>query len=90
VADEEPLPAHSAVVAADSGNGLSSEVDFASFGFVNSGSLGLPPRDPVDKWIGMHTRSLVEPTGAGLATTVLHDLHGAVGRGNQTLLITAY
>lgn len=87
VAGEEPSPAQRTMVVADAGNGVSAAVDFARFSFVNSDLSVHLHRDPVGEWIGMDARTLVQPTGAGLATTTLHDRRGPVGSGNQTLVI---
>lgn len=87
VVGEEPSPFQRALVVADAGNGVSAAVDFARFSFVNPDLSVHLHRDPVGDWIGMDAHTSVEPTGSGLATTVLHDRGGPVGTGNQTLLI---
>lgn len=87
VAGEEPSPAQRTIVVADAGNGVSAAVDFGRFTFVNSDLSVHLHRDPVGEWIGMDAHTTVEPTGAGLATTTLHDRSGPVGTGNQSLLI---
>jgi hypothetical protein len=90
VAGEEPSPFQRVVVVADAGNGVSAAVDFARFSFVNSDLSVHLHRDPAGEWIGMDARTVVQPTSAGLATTVLHDRQGPVGAGNQTLVIGPY
>jgi hypothetical protein len=87
VAGEEPSAAQRTMVAADTGNGVSAMVDFGRFSFVNTDLSVHLHRDPVGEWIGMDARTFVQPTGAGLAATVLHDRSGPVGTGNQSLLI---
>lgn len=89
VAGEDPTPAQRTMVVADAGNGVSAAVEFARFSFVNADLSVHLHRDPVGEWIGMDARTLVQPTGSGLATTVLHDRHGPVGSGNQTLVVVA-
>lgn len=87
LAGEEPSPAQRTIVVADAGNGVSAAVDFGRFSFVNSDLSVHLHRDPAGEWIGMDARTTVEPTGAGLATTTLHDRTGPVGTGNQSLLV---
>jgi hypothetical protein len=90
VAGEIPSPAQRTVVVADAGNGVSAAVDFARYSFVNSDLSIHLHRDPDGEWIGMDATTTVQPTGAGLAATVLHDRQGPVGTGNQSLLVSAY
>jgi hypothetical protein len=90
VAGEEPSPAQRVVVVADAGNGISASVDFADYTFLNSDLSVHLHRDPVGEWIGMDARTVPEPSGAGLATSVLHDRTGPVGTGNQSLLIAPW
>jgi hypothetical protein len=90
VAGEEPSPAQRTLVVADAGNGVSAAVDFPRYTFVNSDLTVHLHRDPVGEWIGMDAHTTVQPTGAGLATTILHDRAGPVGIGNQTLLVAPY
>lgn len=90
VPGEEPSPAQRTLVVADSGNGVSAVLDFSRFRFVNPDLSVHLHRDPVGEWIGMDAKTIAHPTGSGLATTVLHDRHGPVGYGNQSLLIEPY
>lgn len=90
VAGEEPSPAQRAIVVADAGNGISAAVPFAGFSFLNSDLSVHLHRDPVGEWIGMAAHTVPQPTGAGLATSVLHDRTGPVGTGNQSLLIAPW
>jgi Thioesterase-like superfamily len=90
VAGEEPSPAQRVAVVADAGNGVSAAVDFRRFSFVNSDLSVHLHRDPVGEWIGMDATTTAHATGAGLATTILHDRQGPIGTGNQSLLISPY
>jgi Thioesterase-like superfamily len=87
VAGEQPTGVQRTMVVADAGNGVSAWVDFDRFSFANTDLSVHLHRDPVGEWIGMDAKTIVQPTGAGLATTVLHDRLGPVGTGNQSLLI---
>lgn len=87
VAGEQPSPFQRVLVVADAGNGVSAVVDFTELSFVNPDLSVHLHRDPVDEWIGVEARTTIQPTGAGLATTVLHDATGPVGTGNQSLFV---
>ena len=87
VAGEEPSPFQRTLVVADAGNGVSGVVDFTRLSFVNPDLTVHLHRDPVGEWIGMEARTTIHGTGAGLATTTLHDTAGPVGTGNQSLFI---
>ncbi|HSF14670.1 MAG TPA: thioesterase family protein [Vicinamibacteria bacterium] len=86
---EEPSPLTRTIVAADSGNGVSSPLDYQKYLFVNTDLTIQLYREPQGEWIGLDGRSHVEPTGVGLTETVLHDRSGPVGRAMQTLFDAA-
>ncbi len=44
-------------------------------------------RQPAGRWVGLDTTVVFGPDGAGLTTTVLHDLTGPVGRAGQLLTV---
>lgn len=44
-------------------------------------------RAPVAPWVGLDTTGTVGPTGQGVTSTVLHDVHGPVGRAEQLLTV---
>jgi hypothetical protein len=87
VAGEEPSPFQRVLVVADAGNGVSAVVDFTRLSFVNPDLSVHLHRDPVGEWIGVEARTTIQSTGAGLAATVLHDLTGPIGTGNQSLFV---
>ena len=87
VPGEDPSPLVRTIVAADSGNGVSSPLDYERYLFVNTDLTVQLYRDPEGEWIGLDARSHVEPTGIGLTETVLHDRSGPVGRAMQTLFV---
>lgn len=47
---------------------------------ARSGPLG-------GRWTGLDTTVVHGPTGLGITTTVLHDVHGPVGTANQLLTV---
>jgi acyl-Coa thioesterase superfamily protein/acyl-CoA thioesterase superfamily protein len=90
LAGETPSPFQRAALVADCGNGVSAAVDLAHFSFVNADLSVQLHRDPTGEWIGLDAHTVVEPTGAGLAASVVHDTQGPVGTGSQSLLIAAW
>jgi len=87
VAGEEPTPLQRVVAAADSGNGLSSELDLPSWHFINPELTVHVHREAVGEWVWLDATTTISPGGVGLATSVLSDELGPVGVGAQSLLI---
>jgi hypothetical protein len=87
VAGEAPSPVQRAAAAADFGNGISAEVSWDDWLFVNTDLTVALARDPVGAWIALHARTRLDPGGAGLATSILHDESGALGVAAQTLFV---
>jgi hypothetical protein len=88
VAGEEPSGLQRAVLVADSANGLSASLDWNDWSFVNVDLEVHLSRPLVPGWVLVDAHSQVQPTGTGLATSVLHDADGVVGVGAQTLLVS--
>jgi hypothetical protein len=72
---------------ADFGNGVSAELPFERFLFINADLTIHLQRQPRGEWIGLDARTLLHAGGTGLAESVLHDVHGPVGRAFQTLVV---
>jgi hypothetical protein len=72
---------------ADFGNGVSAVLPFERFLFINADLTIHLQRAPVGEWIGLDARTLLRGGGMGLAESVLHDVHGPVGRAFQTLVV---
>ena len=87
VAGEEPGPIQRVAVAADSGNGISSVLDFGRYVFVNSDLTINLLRRPQGEWICIDAHTLIGPAGNGLAEARLFDREGLVGRSTQSLPI---
>lgn len=75
------------VVIADSGNGLSAELDWDEWGFLNVDLDVHLARPLVGEWVLLDARTRLSAHGSGLATSTLSDVHGVVGSGNQTLVV---
>ena len=87
VAGEEPSPLQRVLAVADSGNGLSSELDLSRWHFINPELTVHLHREAVGEWICLDASTAISPGGAGLATSVLSDAQGPVGVGAQALLV---
>lgn len=74
---------------ADFGNGVSSDLAFEDFLFINADLTIHLHRQPRGEWIGLDARTILQPGGVGIAESVIHDLDGAVGRAFQTLVVQA-
>jgi hypothetical protein len=72
---------------ADFGNGVSAELPFERFLFINADLTIHLQRPPLGEWIGLDARTLLHGGGSGLAESILHDVHGPVGRAFQTLVV---
>ena len=87
VAGEEPSPLQRVLAVADSGNGLSSELDLAVWHFINPELTVHLHREAVGEWVCLDATTTISPGGVGLATSVLSDAGGPVAVGAQSLLV---
>jgi hypothetical protein len=87
VAGEEPSPLERVVAAADFGNGVSAELDFARHLFINpdlSVHLARPARG---EWVCLDAVTRLGIPGVGVADSRLFDEEGVIGRSLQSLLV---
>ena len=87
VPDESPSPLQRVLVVADSGNGISSELNMQKWHFINPELTVHLHREPIGEWVCLEASTAISTDGVGLATSVLSDLDGPVGVGAQTLLV---
>jgi len=87
VPGEQPTPLERVLTVADSGNGVSWELDMSRWHFINPELTVHLHREAVGEWICLDAQTAISPGGAGLATSVLSDLDGPVGVGAQSLLV---
>jgi hypothetical protein len=87
LAGEEPSPLQRVLVAADVGNGISSELEYRRFVFINVDLTVQLERLPEGEWVCVDAATLARPTGIGTAESVLYDERGRLGRAMQSLLI---
>lgn len=84
---ERPSALQRVLIAADSGNGISSTLDFARFVFINVDLTVHLHRLPAGEWVCLDSLTVPERHGAGLTDTLLLDERGPLGRAAQTLLV---
>lgn len=87
VAGEEPSPVQRAAVAGDFGNGLSQMFGMANWMFINPDVTLSLFREPAGEWVGLRSRTYLDPNGSGLAESELYDSEGRIGRATQSLLV---
>lgn len=87
VAGEAPSGYQRALVAADSGNGISASLDFARYSFVNCDLTVNLLRRPLGEWICLQARTALAGNGCGLAESALFDEAGLIGRATQSLAV---
>jgi hypothetical protein len=84
---EEPSPLQRVLIAADSGNGVSSVLDWRRWLFINPDLTVYLHRPPQGEWVCLQARTTLEPVGLGLAESVIFDRTGPVARGLQSLFV---
>ncbi|HEY7274311.1 MAG TPA: thioesterase family protein [Trebonia sp.] len=87
VPDEEPNSLERVLAVADSGNGISWEMDIARWHFINPELTVHLHREADGEWICLDAQTAISQGGVGLATSVLSDLGGPVGVGAQSLFV---
>ena len=80
-------PVMRAVAAADFSNGISSELDFASWIFINADLSVSLSRNPEGDWILLNAQTWLGNDGGGMAAARLADRKGYFGRVVQNLVI---
>ncbi|MGI9082306.1 MAG: thioesterase family protein, partial [Thermoleophilaceae bacterium] len=87
VEGEEPSALERVLVAADSGNGVSSPLDYRRYLFINADLSVAVCRLPDGEWVCLDSVTYAEPDGVGLSDTALFDERGLLGRATQSLLV---
>lgn len=86
---EEPSPLTRVLVAADSGNGISSVLDWREHSFVNADLSVHLHRYPAGEWVCLDARTVIDADGIGMAYSGLYDEQSGLGRAAQSLLVAA-
>ena len=89
VGGEQTSPLQRVLTAADSGNGVSATLDWRRFLFINVDLSVHLERMPAGEWVCLDAITLPQPNGVGIADTLLLDERGRIGRGLQSLLVSA-
>lgn len=87
VAGTDPSPLERTLAAADSGNGVSSVLDWAGYLFINTDLTVTLHRQPAGEWVCLDAATYPQPHGIGLAESALFDEKGPLGRSTQTLFL---
>lgn len=87
VEGEQPSPLSRVLVAADSGNGVSSVADPTRLLFINTDLTVSLHRKPAGEWICLDASTLLDPGGSGVAISRLSDTGGGIGTAMQTLFV---
>ncbi|MEZ0090119.1 thioesterase family protein [Streptacidiphilus sp. EB129] len=90
VADQETSGLSRVLIAADSGNGISGELDITRFRYVNADLTVHLLREPVGEWVGLDSRTSIDQTGIGLTDTLLMDAKSGIGRAAQSLFVAPW
>jgi hypothetical protein len=88
-APSQNAPLERVFVCADSGSGVSQMLDPATFSFLNADLDVQLLREPVGEWVCLDARTILGPSGIGVAETRLWDVVGAFGSVRQTLVLRA-
>lgn len=87
VAGQETSGLARVALIADSASGISAELDWAAWSFLNV-DLDVHLVRPVEgEWLFMDATTHLGPTGSALARSTLSDTRGVVGAGLQTLVV---
>jgi hypothetical protein len=87
VPGETPTPLQRVLIAVDSGNGVSFELDPTKWTFVNPDLTLHLDRLPRGEWVSLDAHTTVRPNGIGLAESALFDEAGPIGRSLQSLVV---
>ena len=89
IAGEEPTPLQRLMVAADFPNGISSELSWSDWLFINPDLTVYIEQEPRSEWVALQARTRMLEGGAAIAQAVLFDTEGRVGRSLQSLYVAA-
>ncbi len=87
VRGEEASGVQRVLTVADSGNGVSSVLDWERYFFINTELTVHFLRPPTGDWVCLEARTEIASGGTGVASSVLSDEAGPIARGAQALLV---
>jgi len=87
IAGEQPTPLQRLLVAADFPNGISSELSWDEWLFINPDLTVYIEREPRSEWIALRAHTRIIEGETALAQAVLFDTEGRIGRSLQSLYV---
>ncbi len=87
IGGEDPSPLQRMAAAADFPNGMSTELDWSRYVFINPDLTVYVEREPVGEWIALCGAMRTVAGGAGIAQAVMYDEQGRIGRCLQSLYV---
>jgi hypothetical protein len=87
VPGETPSPLQRMAAASDFPNGISTELDWTRYLFINPDLTLYVEREPIGDWIALRGAMRIVEGGAGISQAVIYDEHGRVGRSIQSLYV---
>lgn len=87
IEEEENTPLTHVLIAVDSASGISAVLDWPKWLFINVDLVVHLHRYPQGEWIHMDAKTIPQPHGIGLATSMVSDDQGPLGVTAQSLLL---
>ena len=87
IAGEAPSPLQRMAAAADFPNGISTELDWGSYVFMNPDLTLYIEREPVGEWVALTAAMRTVAGAGGISQAVLYDERGRIGRSLQSLYV---
>ncbi len=87
IAGDTTSPLARVLIVADSANGISGELDYRRWVFINPELTVHLHRLPVGEWVCLDARTIVQRHGIGLSESKLFDRDGLLGVGHQSLFV---
>ena len=87
IAGEEPTPLQRMMAAADFPNGISSELSWDDWLFINPDLTVYIEREPRSEWVGLQAQTRIIEGETALAQAVIFDTEGQIGRSLQSLYV---
>lgn len=87
IAGEAPTPLQRLLVAADFPNGISNELDWNEWLFINPDLTVYIEREPRSEWVALRAHTRMNEGASALAQATLFDTEGGIGRSLQSLYI---
>ena len=87
IAGEQPTPLQRMMAAADFPNGISSELSWSEWLFINPDLTVYIEREPRSEWVGLQAQTRIIEGESALAQAVIFDTEGQIGRSLQSLYV---